>query len=1110
MAQSRSGLPLVAALALACSPLPLLLPAAGWAQVEEIVVSARRKEESLQDVPIAINAISGEELERKGLSSISDITKGLSSVEFDEGASKSDTRITIRGLSPTRGRQNVAVLVDGIDVSTEAISNSGGGVLLNTRLVDIERIDVLKGPQMALYGRSAFAGAIQYVTKDPSEVFESTFSADANVEDQYSATMGLSGPVFGDKLGLRFNAAWWDEQGFYDNTITGNSLADDEGFGLALTAKSQVTDNVTLKFRAEYQDQQTGPSATAFLKFNDETLLPESSRTPFTDPVSGITYPAEFRCFEALASRTYNAALAARNSRLYAPGYTPTGPTSSFPNVLYSSPYCETAVASFVGGAKSFNENDIAVSPNPFTDQDYEGIDRQLIRLSLVADWDIGWATLSSHTGYIHEDAFEAADNGKFAFKAETFSPLTGPEYSNGAVNAFLLTTDKLTTQLSQELMLRTNLEGAWQGTLGALYWKENVGNVSNSLTVQGSGSHCAWSSGSGQDFGDLGLVDPQTACYGYTERAVAPLMRGGFNFTDGSPYNGIDQYKDPSPADRNTEHKSVFGMLEYEATDDVKLTFEGRYNRETVEAVGPQFLDPLASGGPGSWNPCGFFFRPCTDDFMFGAATINPATGFPWDMEHPYGGPFYSQQAFESWYDAWSPNQIIDSLSDTRALNALGITPTGPTQDCTPAPVPEDPERLDCVPLTSFTPSGFDKTWDQLTGNNRYYLARDVIPAQCLRDPKIQARLASVDAGNPDQFDLFNPYCVDSIKRTDSWFAPKLTVSWKVNDDLNTYFSWAQSEKPGGFSTLGIGSSGLNRELLEFEPEKLMVWEIGAKKTALDGTLVVNTAAFFQDFSEKQTLVSVLNKSGDRLVNRLENVNGAEVLGVEMDVAWQPESMFLGGNWALTGSYTYLDAQYVDAVVTNSSFTFIAGAGNCTPVVTRPPVNEDSNPYNDIAPAVLCDVSLDGKKLEDAPKGKFVGSIGYKTPVAEDTDFFIESEFLWVDRRYIEATNESWVEPDTNVDLRLGLRNDRWEVTGYVLNVFDDDTIANVLGGPSLSCCFILGSGIDLAGNQPPSDDYESEPGKTVTVELPQFRAAFAPDPRVIGIRARYKFGGE
>jgi outer membrane receptor protein involved in Fe transport len=210
----------------------------------------------------------------------------------------------------------------------------------------------------------------------------------------------------------------------------------------------------------------------------------------------------------------------------------------------------------------------------------------------------------------------------------------------------------------------------------------------------------------------------------------------------------------------------------------------------------------------------------------------------------------------------------------------------------------------------------------------------------------------------------------------------------------------------------------------------------------------------------------------------------------------------FLGGNWALRGAYTYLDAEYVGAPVENTSFTFISAAGNCAPkVVTALNGNQ----------AVVCIVSLDGKKLEDAPEGKFVGSIGYTRPLADDLNFFVETDFLWIDKRYIEATNENWVEADTNVDLRIGFRTDKWDVTGYVSNVFDDDTIASAAGGPSLGCCFILGSGIDLVNQEPPAaGSSPNEPGKTVTVELPQFRYAFAPDPRVVGLRARYRFGGE
>ncbi|MCU0256456.1 MAG: TonB-dependent receptor plug domain-containing protein, partial [Vicinamibacterales bacterium] len=261
----RSGALLAGAIAAAASSVTLLVPRPGHAQVDEIVVTTRKREENLQDVPIAIEAFSNETLQQKDIDNIADLTNISSSLVFDEGATLSDTRVVVRGLSPTRGRQNVAVLVDGIDLSTEAISNSGGGVLLNNRLVDVQRIEVVKGPQLALYGRSAFAGALQYVTKDPSEQFEADVLADGNEYDQYSLQGGISGPIFGEKLGYRLNGAWWDEDGFYKNSLTGQRLRDDEGFGLALTLKSKLTETLTLKFRTEYTDQQIGPSATVFL-----------------------------------------------------------------------------------------------------------------------------------------------------------------------------------------------------------------------------------------------------------------------------------------------------------------------------------------------------------------------------------------------------------------------------------------------------------------------------------------------------------------------------------------------------------------------------------------------------------------------------------------------------------------------------------------------------------------------------------------------------------------------------------------------------------------------------------------------------------------------------
>lgn len=84
------------------------LPLVASAQLEEVVVSTRRREESLQDVPIAVSAITSEQIERQGISDLKDLVANQPSVQFDQSFGPADNRITIRGLSNTRGRSNVA------------------------------------------------------------------------------------------------------------------------------------------------------------------------------------------------------------------------------------------------------------------------------------------------------------------------------------------------------------------------------------------------------------------------------------------------------------------------------------------------------------------------------------------------------------------------------------------------------------------------------------------------------------------------------------------------------------------------------------------------------------------------------------------------------------------------------------------------------------------------------------------------------------------------------------------------------------------------------------------------------------------------------------------
>jgi outer membrane receptor protein involved in Fe transport len=183
------------------------------AQIEEVVVSTRRRAESLQDVPIAVSAISAEQIERQGITDLEDVVQNQPSVQFDQSYGPADNRITIRGLSNTRGRSNVAFLIDGIDVTTETLISAGSGLLANRRLLtDVENIEIVKGPQSALYGRSAFAGAISYTTKEPSDEFEGRVSLDVGDFGRRTVEGAFGGPL-SDTVGIRITGVNFNEDG---------------------------------------------------------------------------------------------------------------------------------------------------------------------------------------------------------------------------------------------------------------------------------------------------------------------------------------------------------------------------------------------------------------------------------------------------------------------------------------------------------------------------------------------------------------------------------------------------------------------------------------------------------------------------------------------------------------------------------------------------------------------------------------------------------------------------------------------------------------------------------------------------------------------------------
>ena len=415
----------------------VVLTDAAVADVEEVVVTARKRSENLQDVPMVITAISAASMERKGITDLSDIAKYSSGVLLDQGFNRQDTRVVIRGLSPTRGRQNVAILQDDVDISSLAQATAGGSFVINPQLMDIERVEVVKGPHSALFGRSAFNGAIHYITKKPGDEFRANAQLDLGSYSKFEGRGSISGPVVEDKLSLGFNVSGWGSDGFYKSAVTGASLGGGNGWGAALTGQLWATDNLTFNLRWEQSGDDFEPDAASF-------------RNPSPVAVPDVV----FQTINGLAPILSNVPAVISNLA-----------NRTFPQSVGS-----------MGNASDFARP--APSRNPLTGSDYPGSTRDINRTTLRGDWELGPVTLTSISHY--------GDNHQFVYA----DALNVGDFADPAVNGAQITYfDTDIRLLSQEFRLQSNTDGRFSWTLGALHWAEKFEQLTRA-------SRCAAESG--------------------------------------------------------------------------------------------------------------------------------------------------------------------------------------------------------------------------------------------------------------------------------------------------------------------------------------------------------------------------------------------------------------------------------------------------------------------------------------------------------------------------------------------------------------------------------------------------------------------------------------
>jgi len=237
---------------LACTILAVATPHLAWAQpaIEEIIVTARKRAENLIDVPVTITAFTASEIAASQMTEIRDLSRLTPSFNFSDLGARYVDSPTIRGIAgndadPTK--QSASFFLDGV-----FISGSATGI----NMQDVERIEVIKGPQSALFGRSTFAGAINFITKRPSNTPSVGVTLTGAEHDEFEATFGGSLPLVEDKVFVRANGRYWTYGGEWRNAglPVGLSLGGQSTWNIGGSALFTPNDSLEARVRLEHSE----------------------------------------------------------------------------------------------------------------------------------------------------------------------------------------------------------------------------------------------------------------------------------------------------------------------------------------------------------------------------------------------------------------------------------------------------------------------------------------------------------------------------------------------------------------------------------------------------------------------------------------------------------------------------------------------------------------------------------------------------------------------------------------------------------------------------------------------------------------------------------------
>ena len=495
-------------------------------EVTEILVTARKRQENILEVPVSITAFSAETIERAGIRDLYDVAELTPGLSFFNAQGEFLAVPVIRGVAPTDifGENNTAIFVDGVYIS--------GREGLNFSQLDLERIEVVKGPQSALYGRNAFSGAINYVTRQPTQEFEGKADATLGTDGRQGGSFSVSGPVLGETLLGRVSGLYDEFDGTYDNPLGGQDIGGYRYRSWQGSLQWNATEDLTVAGSVYYSNDEIDDAVTMGIGANCENRVDTNLAVPRLLNVCGKLPSLEERAAQLRDIGT--------------------------PVALQQAAY--------------FDDESVPVMSRAL------GEDRELTRAHLTIDWDLDYGSLTFLTGYSETSQQALVDGSRglgdqmpFIY-CEAGVPFSGGLYlCPGNVARQRLVTELLqieqednTQEFSQEIRFTSPQDRSFR-YLGGVYYYD-VSSKGRDGGVEAQAAPPAIDQPFGP-FVPIAIGDPAFRPWFRPNGDLDPLGR----VVDG----------------QDTEAWSLFASAEYDLTDRVTVDGQIRYGEEDKSAYG-------------------------------------------------------------------------------------------------------------------------------------------------------------------------------------------------------------------------------------------------------------------------------------------------------------------------------------------------------------------------------------------------------------------------------------------------------------------------------------------------------------------------------------------